>query len=97
MLIVRAPLPAIRQQPSLTTPYAASCRFDVVRVLSSTDVEERVDEWWGVRGRLVNGMQGVRGSNPLSSTRHNASAGHPLRVVCQQIVSRSRHVAEIAL
>jgi hypothetical protein len=32
------------------------------------EVWERVDEWWGVRGRLVNGMQGVRGSNPLSST-----------------------------
>jgi hypothetical protein len=27
--------------------------------------------------RSVHGMQGVRGSNPLSSTRHNASAGHP--------------------
>ena len=43
--------------------------------------------------RSVYGMQGVRGSNPLSSTRHNASAGLPLRAVCQQIVSRSRHVA----
>jgi hypothetical protein len=32
----------------------------------------------------INGMQGVRGSNPLSSTRHNASAGLPLRVVCQR-------------
>jgi hypothetical protein len=40
----------------------------------------------------INGMQGVRGSNPLSSTRHNATAGHPIRAVCQQIVSRSRHV-----
>jgi len=32
------------------------------------------------RGRH-DGMQGVRGSNPLSSTRHNASAGHPLRAI----------------
>jgi hypothetical protein len=32
----------------------------------------------------INGMQGVRGSNPLSSTRHNASAALPLRAVCQR-------------
>jgi hypothetical protein len=32
----------------------------------------------------VHGMQGVRGSNPLSSTRHNASAARPLRAVCQR-------------
>ena len=25
-------------------------------------------EWWGGSGWLVNGMQGVRGSSPLSST-----------------------------
>jgi hypothetical protein len=37
-------------------------------------------------------MQGVRGSSPLSSTRHNASAGRPRGAVCQQIVSRSRSV-----
>jgi hypothetical protein len=41
----------------------------------------------------INGMQGVRGSNPLSSTRHNASADHPLRAACQQIVSRSLQVS----
>jgi hypothetical protein len=46
-----------------------------------------------VSGWLVNGMQGVRGSNPLSSTRHNASAGLPLRVVCQQITPCSGDVA----
>jgi hypothetical protein len=45
----------------------------------------------------LDGMQAVGGSNPLSSTRHNASAALPLRAVCQQIVSRSRRVAEIAL
>jgi len=27
----------------------------------------------------INGMQGVRGSNPLSSTRHNTSAALPLK------------------
>jgi hypothetical protein len=48
------------------------------------------------RGSL-DGMQGVRGSNPLSSTRHNASAARPLRVVCQQIVSRSLHVTSVSL
>jgi hypothetical protein len=42
-------------------------------------------------------MQGVRGSNPLSSTRHNASAGLPFRAICQQIVSRSRRVTARAL
>jgi hypothetical protein len=42
-------------------------------------------------------MQGVTGSNPLSSTRHNASAGLPLRAVCQQIVSRSLGVTAVRL
>jgi hypothetical protein len=37
--------------------------------------------------RFLDGMQGVRGSSPLSSTRHNASAALLLRAVCQQIVS----------
>jgi hypothetical protein len=35
------------------------------------------------RGSL-DGMQGVRGSNPLSSTRHNASVALPLRAACQR-------------
>jgi hypothetical protein len=30
-----------------------------IRVLSSVDVWERVVNWWGVNGWLVNGMQGV--------------------------------------
>jgi hypothetical protein len=55
-----------------------------------------VSGWVLWRGSL-DGMQGVRGSNPLSSTRHNASAALPLRAVCQQIVSRSLHVTPIAL
>jgi hypothetical protein len=50
-----------------------------------------------IQGHTVHGMQGVRGSNPLSSTRHNASAALPLRAVCQQIVSRARHVTAITL
>jgi hypothetical protein len=45
----------------------------------------------------INGMQGVRGSPPLSSSRHNASAALPLRAVCQQIVGRSLYVTVIAL
>jgi hypothetical protein len=36
--------------------------------------------------------KGSGGSNPLNSTRHNASAGLPLRAISQQIVSRSRFV-----
>jgi hypothetical protein len=53
--------------------------------------------WWPVWWGSLDGMQGVRGSNPLSSTRHNASAAPPLRAVCQQIVSRSRGVTVITL
>jgi hypothetical protein len=41
-----------------------------------------------VNSPRINGMQGVRGSNPLRSTRHNASAALPLRAVCQQIVGQ---------
>jgi hypothetical protein len=49
------------------------------------------------RNHTVYGMQGVRGSNPLSSTRHNAFATPALFGACQQIVSRSRHVLGEAL
>ena len=32
----------------------------------------------------INGMQGVRGSNPLSSTRHNVTSTSALSVICQR-------------
>jgi hypothetical protein len=44
----------------------------------------------GVNHRRIDGMQEVRGSNPLSSTSHNASTTSRLLARCQQIVSRSR-------
>jgi hypothetical protein len=44
--------------------------------------------WWGP----LDGMQEVRGSNPLSSTSHNTFSGSPLSAGCQQIVSKSRLV-----
>jgi alkanesulfonate monooxygenase SsuD/methylene tetrahydromethanopterin reductase-like flavin-dependent oxidoreductase (luciferase family) len=44
---------------------------------------------WLVQGwGSLDGMQGVRGSNPLSSTRHNAPPTHPRSVVCQQSASK---------
>ena len=61
--------------------------------LTSGNAQEQQRLW----GHAVYGMQGVRGSNPLSSTRHNASAGLPLRAICQQIVSRSPGVSAITL
>src|SRR5215216_4902528 len=42
------------------------------------------DLGWGRRPKL-HGMQGLRGSNPLSSTRHNASAALPLRVIARDL------------
>jgi hypothetical protein len=36
-------LPAICQQPSLTSPQPAPCRFIAICVLSSTDTRQRVD------------------------------------------------------
>jgi hypothetical protein len=36
------------------------------------------------------GMQGVRGSSPLSSTRHNASSPSALSVVCQRFARKRR-------
>ena len=36
------------------------------------------------RRHAVYGMQGVRGSSPLSSTRHNASTGLPPRAACRR-------------
>jgi hypothetical protein len=41
----------------------------------------------------LDGMQGVRGSNPLSSTRHNASSTPALSAVCQQFASKRHWVA----
>ena len=80
-----APTDSSGQPRSTTDPSA--CRFTCA---------DAVDQH-PARNHTVYGMQGVRGSNPLSSTRHNASTALPLRVVCQQIVSRSRHVAVMSL
>ena len=63
-----AELPAICQQQGFTSPQAAPCRCDSVGVLTSANSRERMDACGGMSHRLVNGMQGVRGSNPLSST-----------------------------
>jgi hypothetical protein len=40
--------------------------------------------WWG----SLDGMQGVRGSNPLSSTRHNASPALALSAICQRFARK---------
>jgi hypothetical protein len=48
----------------------------------------RFASWW-----LAHGMQEARGSNPLSSTSHNASTTPALAGVCQQLVSRSLAVS----
>jgi hypothetical protein len=45
----------------------------------------------------INGMQGVRGSNPLSSTTTTHRQHSHSRAVCQQIVSTSRHVMAVTL
>jgi hypothetical protein len=37
---------------------------------------------------FLDGMQGVRGSNPLSSTRHNATSTLALSVVCQRFARK---------
>ena len=36
------------------------------------------------KAEKLHGMQGVRGSNPLSSTRHNASSPSALSAICQR-------------
>ena len=47
------------------------------------------DQGWGRRPKL-HGMQGVRGSNPLSSTRHNA--GRRWRITRQPMEQRAGQV-----
>ena len=37
---------------------------------------------------FLDGMQGVRGSNPLSSTRHNATSTPALSVICQRFARK---------
>jgi hypothetical protein len=48
--------------------------------LTSANAREQQRPW----AHAVYGMQGVRGSNPLSSTRHNASPTFALSAVCQR-------------
>ena len=50
-------------------------------------MRQRVAACCGASGWLVNGMQGVRGSNPLSSTRHNSAGQSPCRVRRQHVAS----------
>jgi hypothetical protein len=52
----------------------------------------REGSWWTLWWGSLDGMQGVRGSNPLSSTRHNASAGPPITADCQQVTSRDSRI-----
>jgi hypothetical protein len=67
-------------------PHAASRRITAPRpapILSRSNAvrskaTEGVVEWCGWHG-----MQGVRGSNPLSSTRHNVSSTSALRPLPQ--------------
>ena len=53
------------------------------RVIGTTSVEWPAMQGWVEADLLgfLDGMQGVRGSNPLSSTRHNASTALPLTAV----------------
>jgi hypothetical protein len=81
--------PHATSRPHTTPPSAAR--------LTSVIARGREVTRGGTNHPSINGMQGVRGSNPLSSTRHNASAGLQFRAVCQQIVSRSLQVMAIAL
>jgi hypothetical protein len=62
-------LPAIRQQLSLTTPHAALCDLDAIRVMSSADMWEQVGVWWCASGWLVNGMQELRACGGWRSPR----------------------------
>ena len=88
-------VPAICQQPSLTSPQPAPRRFIANCVLGSTDTRQRVDACCGASGRLVNGMQGVRGSNPLSSTQVSGPLGRrPLANRPPRAASRQQSALE---
>jgi hypothetical protein len=52
-------------------------------ITSANDLEQQRS-----RRHAVYGMQGVRGSNPLSSTRHNASSPSALSTVCQRFARK---------
>jgi hypothetical protein len=67
-------LPAICQQPSLTLPHAASCRFDGIHVLTSPYGRWRVGTRWGASGGLVNGMQSCA-ARPLEARGRNPAYG----------------------
>jgi hypothetical protein len=81
-------LPAIRQQRRLTSPHKAPRRPSAIDVLSSADIGERMGACWDESGWLVNGMQGVRGSDPLSSTQVKG----PLR--CRPAANPGRRAAD---
>jgi hypothetical protein len=48
----------------------------------------REGSWWALWWGSLDGMQGVRGSNPLSSTRHNASPATALSAICQRFARK---------
>ena len=74
----------------LTMPHSAPCRLDAIRVLSRADVWERVLEWWGANGWLVNGMQEVRQPALLPATR-SRRCGDLVSYCRRGITGRSRH------
>jgi hypothetical protein len=75
------------QQLSAALQHAATHRIATLRLATSLRRGDVVQS--KAAGGLVkwcgwHGMQGVRGSNPLSSARHNASSTSALSAVCQK-------------
>jgi hypothetical protein len=57
---------------------------------------ERLDEWWGVRGWLVNGMDGVAGSIPAGgSTQKPQVRPGPAPGLLHSRRASNRHLPEI--
>ena len=69
------------QQPRSNSAMRSPKNHHAPALLLCCDGLLRKALWWASWWGSLDGMQGVRGSNPLSSTRHNALAGHPLRAI----------------
>jgi hypothetical protein len=79
---------ACAQQPRSNSALRTRANHHTPALLLWCNALLREGSWWASWWGSLDGMQGVRGSNPLSSTRHNASPATALSTVCQRFARK---------
>jgi hypothetical protein len=75
--VVRARRPAFAQQPRSNSALRGHTKHHSPPVLLWCNALLREGSWWALWRGSLDGMQGVRGSNPLSSTLHQRRSNSP--------------------